>query len=388
MSTHTPERMPRDLDSVTQAPHTVRVQLPNRPYDIVVRPGLLTDGTAVAHVSALGAARACIVTHGHLRARYAEPLLAGLLERGVRVEIVALAPGERSKTLRTVQRLYGLFLQCDLDRKSLVISVGGGVLGDLVGFAAATYLRGIGFVQVPTTLLAQVDASIGGKTGVDLPQGKNLVGAFHQPAAVLIDPLALRSLPVRELRSGLAEVIKYGIIKDAEFFLSVGTLLPSLLAREPGALTSVITRSCRIKADVVASDETEQGLRAILNFGHTIGHALETVTHYRRYKHGEAVAIGMVAALKIGEKCGVTPSDLTEQVVAVLRAAGLPTQLPSNVSAEDLLAAARHDKKALDGRIRFVLARALGDVIVTDSVTPGEALLALRASATSHGLAA
>ncbi len=352
------------------------VALGDRSYDILIEEGLLTSGRAAERVAAPASGkRVVLVTHPGLAADYAAPLQSGLQSRGFTVSLITLPPGERFKSLRTVARLYTDFLDAGLDRKSLIVAVGGGVLGDLVGFAAATYLRGVRFVQVPTTLLAQVDASVGGKTGVDLPQGKNLVGAFHQPGAVLIDPLTLRTLPARELRAGLAEVIKYGIIYDGFFFQAIVADLPALLRRDMDALSRAIARSCEIKAEVVAQDETEQGPRAILNFGHTVGHALEAVTNYRRYKHGEAVAIGMVAAALIGEEVGLTPPEVTQAITEVLKAARLPTGFPADISVEAILAAAQRDKKTQDGQLRFVLAERIGMVRFGQSV-PVEAVRA------------
>ena len=347
----------------------IQVRLDERSYQIEIGAGILASGYAADAISMLAPGRRiALVTHPGLRAAYAEPLLRGLQARGFTVATILQSPGERHKTLTATARLYREFLEAGLDRTSLIVAVGGGVLGDTVGFAAATYLRGVRFVQVPTTLLAQVDASVGGKTGVDLPEGKNLVGAFHQPAGVIIDTDSLATLPMRELRAGLAEVIKYGIIYDAPFFASIGVSLPRLLRRDPSTLIEVIARSCAIKAEVVSQDETEQGLRAILNFGHTIGHALEAVTNYRRYKHGEAVAIGMVAAALIGEEIGVTPEEATNAIVGALRAASLPVSFPGDVDAVSILTAARRDKKTIDSQLRFVVVRALGDVFVSGDV--------------------
>jgi 3-dehydroquinate synthase len=351
--------------------HCVPVPLGDRSYEIEIGSGILRSGHAAAVVASRAeTGRIALVTHPCLRADYAEPLAAGLTERGLSVNLIAIPAGERFKTLNAVARLYTEFCSAQLDRKSLVVALGGGVLGDLVGFAAATYLRGIRFVQIPTTLLAQVDASVGGKTGVDLPEGKNLVGAFHQPASVLIDTASLRTLPARELRAGLAEVIKYGIIYDARFFTGTIASLPQLLRRDEAALTEVIARSCAIKADVVSQDETEQGLRAILNYGHTVGHALEALTHYRRYKHGEAVAIGMVSAALIGEEIGVTPPDVTPVIIDGLRAARLPVAFPSDIAPDAILATAQRDKKTVGGRLRFVIARRIGEAFVTGDVPP------------------
>jgi 3-dehydroquinate synthase len=345
--------------------------LGDRSYNIEIGAGILETGHAAARIAELApGGRIALVTHPGLQADYAAPLTCGLEAQGLQAATIAIPAGERYKNLKTVARLYREFLLAKLDRKSLVVALGGGVLGDLVGFAAATYLRGVGFAQVPTTLLAQVDASVGGKTGVDLPEGKNLVGAFHQPAVVLIDTHTLRTLPIRELRAGLAEIIKYGIIYDAPFFTGTVAALPQLLCRDEAALTDVIARSCAIKAEVVAQDETEQGLRAILNYGHTVGHALEALTHYRRYKHGEAVAIGMVSAALIGEEIGVTPQDATAVIVAGLRSARLPVAFPEDIQSAAILETAQRDKKTLAGRLRFVLARRIGEVFVTGDVPP------------------
>jgi len=320
---------------------------------------------------------AVILSHPRLAERYAPPMVAGLTAQGVPVRVVTLPPGERHKNLRTVARLYDALLDAGVDRKSLLITLGGGVLGDLGGFVAATYLRGIPFIQVPTTLLAQVDASVGGKTGVDLPRGKNLVGAFYQPRAVLIDTDTLRTLPARELRSGLAEVVKYGIISDREFFARMTVEMPRLLRREPSALAAAIVRSCEIKAEVVGEDETEQGQRAILNFGHTVGHALETVTNYRRYKHGEAVAIGMVSAALIGEEMGVTPPEVTQAIADALTRAKLPTVFPADVPAEPITEAMRRDKKTVAGQLNFVLAERIGRIRLVGDVPPSAVHAAL-----------
>ena len=354
----------------------IAVALGERSYTLHIGSGLLASGRAGEIVAQAAAGkRVCIVTHPALQADYAAPIAATLQTHGLETTMVTLPPGERFKRLSAVARLYDAFLAAGLDRKSLVVAAGGGVLGDMVGFAAATYLRGIPFVQVPTTLLAQVDASVGGKTGVDLAQGKNLVGAFHQPSAVVIDTNTLRSLPLRELRSGLSEVIKYGIIYDKPFLSSIVTDMPGLLRRDEALLTAAIARSCEIKAEVVGQDETEQGLRAILNFGHTIGHALESVTGYRRFKHGEAIAIGMIAACLVGEEVGVTPVEVTEQVSAALQQAHLPIAFTLEIEADAILAAAQRDKKTENGRLRFVLVRQIGDVFLSSDV-PAEAVRA------------
>ena len=354
--------------------YRIPVSLGERSYTIEIASGLLASGRAAEAIAEVTSGkRVCIVTHPKLDKAYTAPISAGLQAKGFEVATSTLLPGEKIKNLRTVEKLYRVFLNLGLDRKSLVVAVGGGVLGDIVGFAAATYLRGVRFVQVPTTLLAQVDASVGGKTGVDLPEGKNLIGAFHQPSAVLIDPGTLKTLPMQELRAGLAEVIKYGIIYDKGFFESLSQNVPALLKQDEKALSDVIARSCEIKAEVVAQDETEQGLRAILNFGHTIGHALEAVTNYRRYKHGEAVAIGMVSAALIGEEVGVTPAAVTQEIRTLLQTAHLPVAFPGEIATEAILEAAQRDKKTEQGELRFVLARGIGEVAIGQRV-PNEVI--------------
>jgi 3-dehydroquinate synthase len=338
-------------------------------YPIWLGTNLIRNGGGIIIAEAVGETRACIVTHPHLKRRYADPIAAQMMKSGVECTIELVPQGESRKNLRTIERLYRSFAAAGLDRNSLVVAVGGGVIGDIAGFAAACYLRGIRCAQVPTTLLAQVDSSVGGKTGVDLPEGKNLVGAFHPPTVVVIDPEALRTLPVRELRSGLAEVIKYGIITDKSFFYQTQDDLPAMLNREMGPLTQAIKRSCEIKASVVSEDEKEQGLRAILNFGHTVGHALESVTQYRQYRHGEAIAIGMVSACLIGEDLGITPPSVTTEVSDCLSAAGLPFAFPASIDMAMIHAAMALDKKALSGRLRFVIAEEIGKVRIVDGVS-------------------
>ncbi len=346
---------------------SIRVELGSRSYHISIQSGLLS-GAANSLLEYAGACRIAIVTHPELMQDYVSPLLQRLKDSGSQPVLSLIPAGESHKTLDTVQKLYTMWASEKLDRKTLVVVVGGGVLGDVAGFAAASYLRGVRFVQIPTTLLAQVDASIGGKTGVDLPEGKNLVGAFHQPTAVLIDPDTLRTLPGRELISGLAEVIKYGIIRDSHFFNWLEVHISSILERDPELLSIAIKNCCKIKADVVSSDETEQGERAILNFGHTLGHAYESITEYKCYLHGEAVAIGMVAACFIGEEIGVTNPDITERLGILLKKAGLPTAPFTRIDSSTLIAAAQHDKKAIAGKLKWVLIPEVGQTLVTNSV--------------------
>ncbi len=349
---------------------TVHVELGDRSYDITILPGLLGESSAAKLIlKAAPTTKVCFVTHPKLMKQYCQPLIEQFQNCNCHTSVITIPAGESSKNLRQVARLYDAFLSNALDRKSVVIAIGGGVLGDLAGFAAASYLRGIRFIQIPTTLLAQVDASVGGKTGVDLPQGKNLVGAFHQPSAVLIDPRTLNTLPMRELRAGLAEIVKYGIIYDRVYFNEICSNAAALLKCDEKILVKIVARSCQIKADVVSRDETEQGLRAILNFGHTIGHALEAVTNYRRYKHGEAVAIGMVAESIIGEEHGITPPEVTKHLKEALKLCGLPIDFPRDIAMADILEASQRDKKTIGGKLHFVLAQEIGKVQVYGDVS-------------------
>ena len=306
--------------------------------------------------------------------RHGETLMAALPG----VEHLLVPDGERSKTLQTVARLYESLLRVGADRQSTIIAVGGGVIGDTVGFAAATYLRGVDLVHVPTTLLAQVDSSIGGKVGVNHALGKNLIGAFHPPAAVIADPRLLDTLPKREFRAGLYEVVKYGVIASRTLFERIAIDLPRIFAREPDVITEIVTASCRIKAEVVAADERETGRRRVLNFGHTTGHALEAVTHYRRLRHGEAVAYGMLVAAHIGASRGLLdPDDHTALTDLIGRMGPLPAV--TDLSASAVLAAMRRDKKVVAGRLHVVLPNGIGDTVIVDDVTEKDMRRALRA---------
>lgn len=370
--------MVREGDSTIGTRRNVPVHLGERGYHITIGAQLIASGDAADQIAAIAkGARAAIVTHPNLRALFGETLAATLRLRGCDPIFCEVEEGETFKHLATVERLYQQFVEAQLDRRCLIIALGGGVIGDTAGFAAATYLRGLRLIQIPTTLLAQVDASIGGKTGVNLPQGKNLVGAFYQPSLVLVDISSLKTLPLRELRAGLAEVIKYGIIYDQAFFEETYQALPQLLNYEVEALTKAVARSCEIKAEVVAQDETEQGLRAILNFGHTLGHALEAATAYQRYLHGEAVSIGMVAAALVGEEMGITPHETTHRIIAALQQAGLPTQFPLEVPLPEVLEIMHRDKKVVAGKTRFILARAIGKVEIVPDVPDAVVLRAL-----------
>lgn len=348
----------------------INVPLPQQSYEIAIAPGSLDQ--LGEHMSSLNLGKkVLVVSNPTIFKHYSERAIASLSSAGFEVTSCTLPPGERYKTLNTVQKIYDTALANRLERSSTMVALGGGVIGDMTGFAAATWLRGINFVQVPTTLLAMVDAAIGGKTGVNHPQGKNLIGAFHQPRLVLIDPAVLKTLPVREFRAGMAEVIKYGVIWDAELFtqMEAAKHLNQMRYIKPELIDSILTRSCQAKADVVSKDEKEAGLRAILNYGHTIGHAVESLTGYRVVNHGEAVGIGMVAAGQIAVELGMWKQEETERQNALITKAGLPTKLPDGVDIEAIIAALQTDKKVKDGKVRFILPTQIGVVTVTDQVS-------------------
>jgi 3-dehydroquinate synthase len=339
---------------------TVAVKLGNRSYAIAIAPGLLDRlGRQCARLK-LGA-RCAIITDTNVGRRYAKAAFNSLATAGFSPSLIVVPAGETAKSLKTVQTCYDLLAAHRLERKSFIVALGGGVVGDLAGFIAATYLRGIAFVQVPTTLLAQVDSSVGGKVGVNLKAGKNLVGAFYQPRLVLCDLDTLKTLPEREYRAGLAEVIKYGIIRDAKLFNQLERDLPKLLRRRPKTLANVVARCCEIKADVVGRDETEGGLRAILNFGHTIGHAIENISGYGKYLHGEAISIGQVATAKLSSELKGLSGDEAGRIRDLFKRIGLPTTIRLNsLRRRKLLAAMKLDKKVSGGEIKFVLARRIG----------------------------
>jgi 3-dehydroquinate synthase len=336
--------------------HTVKVPLGKRSYAIKIGPRLITRlGDECARLKF--SSRCAIITDTNVGKRYAKPAFESLVNAGFEPSLVIVPSGETAKSFKTVHPCYDKLAAHRMERKSFIVALGGGVVGDLAGFVAATYLRGIAFVQVPTTLLAQVDSSVGGKVGVNLKSGKNLVGAFHQPRLVICDLETLDTLPQREFRAGMAEVIKYGIIYDAALFRQLERDLPRLLRREPKTLAAVIARCCEIKAEVVSKDETEGGLRAILNFGHTIGHALEAISRYGKFSHGEAIAIGQVAAAKLSQKSVHLPASDVERITELFKRAGLPTDTPFNAAQRTrLFAAMRLDKKVSGGEMKFVLA--------------------------------
>jgi 3-dehydroquinate synthase len=353
------------------AAQRVRVELGERSYDIVIGPGLLAQ--AANYLRPLGTGqRGVIITDSNVEPLYAGRLVEALKAGGFEAAVLTVPAGETSKSMRQVDRLYERLPSLGLDRQSFVIALGGGVIGDLAGFVAATYLRGLPFIQVPTSLLAQVDSSVGGKVGVNLPQGKNLVGAFYQPRLVLADTQTLQTLPARELSAGFAEVIKHGAIRDAEFFQWLEREGGQVLAQRPAAVARAVKRCCEIKGGVVSADEREGGLRAILNFGHTLGHAMEALVDYVGMLHGEAIAVGMCCAAALSVMRAGLPEAEADRLVRLLAASGLPTRVGDRFSPGDLLEAARTDKKAVAGRLRFVLLKRLGEAVVSDAVTDAD----------------
>jgi 3-dehydroquinate synthase len=349
----------------------VRVPLAGRSYDIVIGEGVLRRAAELIRAAWEGASvplsRVALISNARVFALYGQTVCSGLRRAGIPVSVHLVGDGERSKTLRTVERLYRELAEQLMDRASAIVALGGGVVGDIAGFVAATFLRGIAYVQVPTTLLAAIDSSIGGKTGVNLPQGKNLVGAFHQPRLVLVDVATLRTLPPREMSAGLCEALKYGVIRDARLFDDIVAHMSAVKNAEPQALVPIIRRCCEIKADVVRRDEREAGVRRILNFGHTFGHALEAVTRYRRLKHGEAVGYGMILAARLAVRLGMLRSEEAERVHGAVAACG---RFPSvaDLDPDEILAAMRHDKKVRAGRWTFILPTRIGRVTVCEDV--------------------
>lgn len=346
---------------------SIPVRLSERSYSIRIAPSLDGLGGELARAPAFRKRmprRALVVSNPGIFRLYGKALLGELRAAGLECETALLPDGERGKNLRAVEKLYRAGLKARLDRTSCMVALGGGVVGDIAGFAAATYMRGIAVIQVPTTLLAMVDSSIGGKTGVDLPEAKNSVGAIHQPALVWAPIDAMRTLPDREFRNGMAEVLKYGVIADRPLFEQLEKMMPDLSAGHP-ALLPVIRRCAAIKADVVSKDEKEtRGLREILNFGHTLGHAIESVTGYRSYKHGEAIAIGMCAAGWMAESLGLWKAADLQRLHRLIEAAGLPTRLSRPLPRERVASALSKDKKVKSGELRFVLPVRIGQVVV------------------------
>lgn len=336
----------------------IPVRLGARAYDIVVERGAL--GTLGARLRSLGVgSRTALVSSPSVLRLHGKQALESLEAAGFTTVPVEIPDGEAAKTLAVAAQCWNALFEAGLDRTSTVVALGGGAVGDLAGFVAATFMRGVHLVHVPTTVLAQVDASIGGKTAIDHPRAKNLIGAFHQPRLVLTDPATLASLPEREFRSGLAEIIKHGIVLDAAYFAAVEASAAAILSRDLPTLERIIAGSCRLKAAIVERDEREAELRHVLNYGHTIGHALEAATGYDRWTHGEAVALGIVGEARLAERLGLTTRPTVERQERLLAAVGLPTH-DGGIDADAVLAGIGRDKKSRDGRVPFVLAPAIG----------------------------
>lgn len=345
----------------------VRVRLGSNGYNIHIGPGLL--GQIPARLRQIGFSdKLVIITDPTVRNLYGNNLKQSLTSNGFKVLLLEIPEGEEQKSLETAARLYQELTDFYAERTTPILALGGGVIGDLTGFVAATYLRGVPLIQIPTTLLAQLDSSIGGKVAVNHGLLKNKIGAFYQPRLVISDITTLKTLPTSEVSDGLAEAIKYGVIRDAELFTYIESNLDQIKSLDDRVMETIVFRSAKIKAEVVEKDERDFGLRQILNYGHTVGHAIESVSDFK-VSHGEAVAIGMLVAARISNKLGILDQNEVIRLKGVIAGAGLPTELPS-LEAERLIQAIRHDKKIWQGKIKFILSRTMGDVFITDEVSP------------------
>jgi 3-dehydroquinate synthase len=346
----------------------IRVDIKENPYEILIGKGILKDlGMYLSQRKQSG--KCVIITNPTVAKLYGSTVEKSLSSSGFTVNILEVPDSETSKSLRIAESLYKKLIECNMDRNSCIIALGGGVIGDLAGFIAATYMRGISLVQVPTTLLAQVDSAIGGKVAVDLDKGKNLIGAFFQPILVLSDVDTLRSLPDHVLRSGLAEVIKYGIISDKDVFDLVDSNMNKIFLKEASIFNEIIIKCSKIKAKIIEEDEKEQDIRAILNFGHTLGHALETITNYEKYSHGEAISIGMVFASRLSMKLNTLTLNEFERIKQILKKAELPIFFNESNRENELISIMLHDKKVKNEKILFILPKIIGDVYITDSIS-------------------
>jgi 3-dehydroquinate synthase len=352
------------------------VELGDNSYPLVVGTGLLNSvgELLTPHTKSN---KVLIVSDAFVKTRYMPVVLKSLKDVGLNVHTIEVPVGEESKSLTQFSRIQDSLVEHQLDRGSMLIALGGGVIGDLAGFAAAVYMRGIPYVQIPTTLQAQVDASVGGKTAVNHPKGKNLIGAFHQPKLVVIDVGTLKTLPLRDIRAGLIEVIKMGVIRDEPLFELVEENLETILSLDNTALIEIISQACVNKAEIVAKDEKESGLRMVLNYGHTFGHALEALTHYKKYRHGEAVSIGMNCAALLAVNLGMFSETDFERQSALLNRAKLPLTFPSDLPPEVICDAMYHDKKTLRGKLRLILPTRIGEVVIRDNVTDSEIIQAI-----------
>ena len=349
----------------------IRVELGERSYNIMVGNGTLKDiGKTLEKFEF--SKKVALISNPTVYDLYGKTVSVSLQDSGYELTEVLIPDGEEYKSLAYAEKIYEALLKAKLDRKSALIALGGGVIGDITGYAASTYMRGIDFIQLPTTLLAQVDSSVGGKTGVNHPLGKNMIGTFWQPRFVSIDTATLGTLPRREFLSGLGEVIKYGVIWDKEFFVFLEKNREKILQLEPASLTHIIRRSCEIKSDVVSKDEREAGLRAILNYGHTIGHAVETLTGYKKYLHGEAVAIGMYMEAKLAHQLGLINNEEVLRIKALISSYELPSEIPGEIEISDLIETMQIDKKTVEGKIHVVLPEKVGSVKIHREIAAEE----------------
>ena len=361
----------------TEQPTQVNVDLGERSYPIFIDAGLIDSDTLAPFIPS---GRAVIVSNTTVAPLYAARLTSALEAAGKQVDLLALPDGEQYKNLETLEQIYDFLMEKQVDRKTTLIALGGGVIGDITGFAAASFQRGVPFVQVPTTLLAQVDSSVGGKTGINHPRGKNMIGAFYQPRCVLADTDTLNTLPDRELSAGLAEVIKYGLLWDEDFLDWIEAHIDALRQRDPAAVTEAIRQSCLIKAEIVRQDEREGGIRALLNLGHTFGHAIEAGMGYGRWLHGEAIGAGMCMAAELSRRLGLIDPSACQRIERIVSAAGLPTRSPAELSPERLRELMSSDKKVENGRLRLVLLGRLGQARLIDNAPEDEIMAAIRAT--------
>jgi 3-dehydroquinate synthase len=346
------------------------IDLGERSYEILIGPGLRKRvGEFLKAV--FNPSRIIIITHPSINSLYGEEVVASCRDQGWTTDIIEVPEGESSKNLGQAEKLYDHLLELNCDRKSALIALGGGVIGDLVGFVAATYQRGIPFVQVPTTLLSQVDSSVGGKTAVNHPKGKNMIGAFYQPRLVIADLETLNTLPSKEYRAGLAEIVKYGVISDARLFEFLETRYKDILSQDQDCLSYIVETSCAIKAEVVEKDERESHYRMILNFGHTLGHAFEALTQYSRFIHGEAVAIGMVCAAELSHSMGKCSKEVPNRLKTLLNNLGLPVEMPE-LDSTAVIESLYHDKKTMDHKIKFILVKDIGSIEIVDHMPEAE----------------
>ncbi len=353
--------------------HTVRVNLGERSYDVLIGHGLLASTGRFAS-DLLGGRRCVVVTDSNVGPLYAETVRQSLWDAGIATTVITVPAGEASKSMTMVEDVCRQMLQAGLDRKAFLVALGGGVIGDLAGFAASIFLRGIPFIQIPTTVLSQVDSSVGGKTGVNTPEGKNLLGTFSQPGLVLADVNTLSSLPPREHAEGFAEIIKHAAIRDAQMFEAI-----TEVAEGKGDMAALIKRNVAIKARIVEEDEHETtGTRALLNFGHTIGHAIEASAGYGELLHGEAISLGMIAAAALSSQISGLPPVARAKIASLIKRFHMPTRLPDGMTAEAILGHMKHDKKFSEGKIRFVLLRSLGDAFVSKEVTEAHIVGAIK----------